>query len=489
MGQNEELVWQKTIGGSGDDKLSDVVIDASGYVYSIGSIQDNKGYESLDIFVSKETVGGQQLWSRKIGESGNDIGISLLINTDGNVVLLTSSNSSSGIFSSNLGKEDIYLITLNSATGSLLNHLHFGGDSYDIPSSFIQNSTGNYVVYSHTRSETLDTEEIYGQFDLWVFETTVSGEVVWQRNYGGSDEDYSVDIIEHSNGEYILLGNSVSYDHDLTGLNYGDFDIVLLTIDYTGNLIDKSNYGGLAADYGAGLIELNNGNLVITGNTFSTGIDIGQNAGFSDAWTFELNSTNNIIWEETFGGEGSEYTSTITQDFAGNIVIAGTTNSKNIKGNVVEGKQNVWLTTISNEHTFESIHIIGGAQFDEVADIVFTNTDEFILAGATNATSSIVHELNGRTDGWLTKLRYNNNPSASLDISAYPNPSNDLFYINGLDIDDQISIVSNQGKLVQSDLPSNGFSKILDLNNFPSGVYYMEIVRGKEVQQLKLVKL
>ncbi|GEM_PF-4635654 len=484
------LLWQKTFGSSGDDELQEVCMDAQGNLFGTGSTQSTVGNSSFDILVFKQDSHGNKIWSKTIGSSGQDVGVSLLINDNGNIVVLASSSSSSGIFSSNKGMEDIYLITLDSQNGALINIHGYGGSSYEVPTSFLQNEAGNYVVLGHSRSSDFDISSNLGHIDLWVFETSKNGDILWERNYGGSDEDYSADLLQSTNGNYILLGHSVSYDSDFDMRNYGDFDITLITIDrMNGDLLNSYNYGGIDADFAAGMIEMSNGNFMITGNTFSTGVDVGKHAGFSDAWTFEINQEGEIVWQDTFGGQGSEYTALITTDTDGNPVIAGTTNSNKILGNEVLGEQNIWITTISEDREFHSVRIIGSKAFDEVSSIIFTGKDEFVLAGATNGESTIVHELHGKTDGWLTKLRYESEETTDWNVQVHPNPVADLLHIKGLNTNDQLRVLSNNGIEVINAIHSEGFSGIFDVSSLPSGLYHLQIIRGAETENLKVIKL
>ena len=70
--------------------------------------------------------------------------------------------------------------------------------------------------------------------DVWLVEIDLSGEIIWQQCYGGSDYDLGVDIEETEDG-YLFIANTDSNDGDVTGLHgppggppegYGDFWVV-----------------------------------------------------------------------------------------------------------------------------------------------------------------------------------------------------------------------------------------------------------------------
>jgi hypothetical protein len=47
--------------------------------------------------------------------------------------------------------------------------------------------------------------------------------MVWQKTFGGANHDYAYSILQLSSGNYVCIGNTNSYDGDVTGYT-GDFD-------------------------------------------------------------------------------------------------------------------------------------------------------------------------------------------------------------------------------------------------------------------------
>ena len=48
-------------------------------------------------------------------------------------------------------------------------------------------------------------------------ESNFSGELVWVKTFGGSNEDDAIDIVQANDGSYIVLGFTNSTDGDITG--------------------------------------------------------------------------------------------------------------------------------------------------------------------------------------------------------------------------------------------------------------------------------
>ena len=74
------------------------------------------------------------------------------------------------------------------------------------------------------------------------------------------------------------------------------------------------------------------------------------------------------------------------------------------------------------------------------------------------------------------------------NTTLYPNPSNGIFYIsNGSNNAAFVNIFNVTGKLIYSN--SNYFeNEKIDISNYPSGVYFVEIKTDKSVQTHKFVK-
>ena len=74
-------------------------------------------------------------------------------------------------------------------------------------------------------------------------------------------------------------------------------------------------------------------------------------------------------------------------------------------------------------------------------------------------------------------------------IVVYPNPSSDIFNIKMSTISDfEISVTDITGKLLFRDLNPNGSSNYsLDMTNFSSGVYFLQIEANNRSKVIKLM--
>jgi hypothetical protein len=92
------VVWSTYHGGSGMDAFRDMVIDELGFVYVVGTtsstsnISTPSAYKTTnsgqnDVYLAKYTTSGQKVWSTYYGGSGDDIGQSIDLDPQGNVVI------------------------------------------------------------------------------------------------------------------------------------------------------------------------------------------------------------------------------------------------------------------------------------------------------------------------------------------------------------------------------------------------------------------
>ncbi|MBD3180990.1 hypothetical protein GF312_01790, partial [Candidatus Poribacteria bacterium] len=110
------------------------------------------------------------------------------------------------------------------------------GNSWDEASSVYQTSDNGYVVAGHTQSFGV------GDLDLWVLKLDSIGDVMWQKTYGGINRDSATSIQQTRDGGYVVAGHTDSFGE-------GFLDIWVLKLNSNGNLIWQKTYGGSYNDY------------------------------------------------------------------------------------------------------------------------------------------------------------------------------------------------------------------------------------------------
>src|SRR6056297_1847596 len=119
--------------------------------------------------------------------------------------------------------------------------------------------------------------------------------------FGGTKNDVLYDIIETTDGHYVAVGQSFSDDGDVLN-NYGMSDVWVIKITKTGTILWNRHYGGSDNDVGRAIIQTDDGGYVVAGYTKSTNEDVNSTQGKNDYWIFKLDANGNLKWESSFGG-------------------------------------------------------------------------------------------------------------------------------------------------------------------------------------------
>ena len=151
------------------------------------------------------------LWQRTIGGSGKEYLKSIEETSDGGMIIGGYSNSNiSGDKSENSrGANDYWILKLDSS-GNIVWQRTLGGDGEDKLAAFHQTSDGGYIVggYSDSGISGEKTESSRGFTDYWILKLNSSGSIEWQKTIGGNEGDLLVEIHQTPDDKYILAGSS-----------------------------------------------------------------------------------------------------------------------------------------------------------------------------------------------------------------------------------------------------------------------------------------
>ena len=142
--------------------------------------------------------------------------------------------------------------------------------------------------------------------ELNIFLSEKSLVLKWAKNFGGSKNDHFLSVTSVSDG-YVAVGDSNSSGGDLTSLNKGDYDAIIVKYDLNGNVVWKKNYGGSATEYFRSVTSVSDG-YVAVGYSLSTDVDLtGLNKGASDAIIVKYDLNGNVVWKKNYGGSVADH--------------------------------------------------------------------------------------------------------------------------------------------------------------------------------------
>lgn len=298
------LQWQKCFGGSSVDECRAVCQTSdSGYiaagltVSNNGNVSGNHGVS--DMWVIKTDVLGNLQWQQCLGGTGGEEAYSICQTSDGGYMVAGNSGSNNGNVSANHGNLDTWLVRLNANGGIVWEH-SYGGTSAESAACVVETYDGGFAVAGITNSNDGDVNGNHGGLsDIWVFRTDASGILLWQKCLGGSLDDQGNFISETADDGLLIGGHSNSTNGDLTS-NHGVYDQWLVKLDGSGNLQWQKCFGGPGSEECFSVIETLDGGFISAGSSDQNGDDVNGISGLSDCWIVKTGAISRIQNEYAF---------------------------------------------------------------------------------------------------------------------------------------------------------------------------------------------
>jgi len=204
---------------------------------------------------------------------------------------------------------------------------YFGGTNNDRSYDSVETSDGDFLIVGSSESNDIDISSPKGSYDIWVIKLSSNGDLLWERSYGGSKYETANSIIQSADKKIHILGSTLSNDKNIS-FQMGSSDFWLLTIDLDGNLLSEQTFGGSNFDMGKKIEIDNKDNLWLTGYSRSLDFDLSFNKGKNDAVLIQL--SKNRILKEIFeiGAEGEDIANSLIHFNENEIIVAGYSDSK-----------------------------------------------------------------------------------------------------------------------------------------------------------------
>lgn len=374
-----------------------------GYAQSMDGDVLYKTDNSYDFWLIKFSASGEKEWQNVYGGTGDDRGQAIITTNDGGYAIAGTSKSNDNDVSSNAGSSDFWLVKLNGSGEILWEKsLGYAGadtafsliqtqDYGYLISGVLDVTASNGAGNSRTNMQR------HAGGDYWVIKLNSSGELQWSRYFGGTFTDTVYDTIETQNGNFIIVGASDSDDVDINN-NKGTYDFWILKLSSSGNLIWEKSFGGSEIDNARAITATQDGNYLIVGDTRSYDIDVSTNKGAADIWVIKINTNGDLLWEKTFGGSSFDGVQAIHKTQDNEFIIAG--NSRSADGDLTknQGQNDAWLLKINGQGNTTSQSSVGGSEVDLLMDVTQLISGKIICVGNSNSSDYDILENKGFTD-------------------------------------------------------------------------------------------
>lgn len=311
-----EIEWQTTVGGDTDDYIFTLhELSDGGYIFggfSESGISGNKtetNYGNMDYFIFKLDAAGNLLWQNTIGGSGEDRLHAIIELPDGGFLCGGTSESNDYDHTAELkGIEDNWVLRLD-ADGNTTWNKTYGGNDVDELFDIQQDMEGNFILAGFTTSDNNGDiqEPIIGMQDGWAVKIDGDGNIVWSNLIGGDMGDRLECAYAMQDGNYFMGSGSFSpISGDQIETSW-DWDYWLKKLDKTtGDILWQVNMGGYGVDLPRTIIQTADGSFAATGESTS-GVGLDKNTpnwGNYDYWMIKLNCENPQTWYADVDGDG-----------------------------------------------------------------------------------------------------------------------------------------------------------------------------------------
>jgi len=529
---------------NGEERGNSCITDAAGNVYMVGFTSSNSdiatagahqtvyaggpivfGTGGYDAFLVKFNSSGVRQWATYYGGNQDDMGISCAVDVSGNVYMIGSTSSTSGIATAGAHETTIndgFLVKFNS-NGVRQWGTYFEGNG----NACTTDASGNIYIVGLTNSTSgiatagAHQTVMSGSGDAFLVKFNSSGVKQWGTYFGGASSGASgmekgLSCATDALGNVYMTGHTPSTSGIATAgahqTIYGgsSTDAFLVKFNSSGVIQWGTYYGGEGVDIGYSCATDASGNVYMAGdaqqqNLPASGIStIGAHqsaygGGYSDGFLVKFDSNGLRQWGTYYGGSLLDVSFSCATDASGNVYMSGETQSPN--GIATSGAHQTtvdgaFLVSFNSSGVRQSGTYYGGIKnvctTDASGNVYMTGYTQSNSGIATTGAHQTVNGNSGYSDAFLVKfngisLGINETINDKL-FSIYPNPAQSIVNVkaDAKLIGTVYTIYDNTGKVVLSGT-INAENTSVELGNLSAGIYLFTV--GENVKQtFKVIK-
>jgi len=248
------------------------------------------------------------------------------------------------------GNQDFWLIKTD-GTGNVEWNRTYGGSEYEFAYSLVVTSDGGYAIAGSSL----------------LVKTDASGNMEWNQTYAGSTNS----LIVTSDGGYALVGDIIIIPEGCVDPRHIPYDCWLVKTDASGNVEWNQTYAEIDHDRAWSLVETADGGYAIGGSTSSFG------AGGYDFWLIKTDNYGNVEWNQTYGGAEDDFAHSLVKTPDGGYALTGYTKSFGA------GDRDFWLIKTDEVGNMEWNQTYGGTEEEIANSLIATSDGGYAIAGGT----------------------------------------------------------------------------------------------------------
>jgi uncharacterized delta-60 repeat protein len=353
------------LGGPRNEWFASSVETSDGGLVLAGATNSPKFGSELDAYVVRLDPDGHILWQESYGGTADDGVTTVLELADGDLLLLGYT------LSFGKGAQDGWAVRLT-PDGAVRWQKSYGGSGDDVFFAGLETAGGQTIAAGHTSSFGK------GGYDSWIVCISAQGELVWQKTYGGKDNDRFSAIAPAGDG-WLVAGATSSF-------GAGDADLSVVRLGSDGAVVWQKAIGGQASDYASSILPTEDGGWLVSGSTTSSG------AGDYDAWVGAFTAQGELIWQKTYGGAADDFAEVLAAAPEGGFTFLGETH------NAGQGGSDAWLLSAGSDGEPRWQKTFGDQDDDSVDALMATSDGGYVLAGWTESYNS------QGPDAWALKV-------------------------------------------------------------------------------------
>ncbi len=350
--ENGTAQWNKTFGGSGYNHAQSLIMTSDGG-YAITGFTNALGAGNYDFWLVKTDENGTEQWNKTFGGAKFDAAYSVIQAPDGGYVL-AGINFTYKIMDTD-HRSDIFLVKTDSSGNQEWNK-RWGVSGWNWASSVINTSDGGYAIGGWTDSFGA------GNRDYWLIKTNSSGDVQWNKTYGGVYFENANSVIQTSDGGYALFG-SKSFS------NGGPDDFWLVKTNSSGNQQWNKTFDGGHYDEGYSAIQTSDGGYALGGSKSLTDDD------HYDIWLIKIGPeapAHFPNYDVFSGGETTDFYSVSNLSSVPNLTLSISGSGKIVWNDSQDANDMDFDSNVKIESKFISVNTAAlGSGYNSSATITF----------------------------------------------------------------------------------------------------------------------